>query len=430
MYDISLVTDTLCQLISDALGESPIWGGHGPPFNVAVTGQSPEESENASECDLNFFLFHVTEDPYLTNSFWSQAAQAGVGSSPIKQPVAAQPLCLDLYYLLSARSETSYTQEQQVMSVAMKALHDQVIVTVPTPIPFGVLETEVTVTMEHPTWDDLCRLWQGLATPMRMTAQYRVSVVFLTPETPAADAPGVHTYTATAAPVDTITPGTLELVDTARTVSYLAPSGPSDPYVLSPASLAPAPSGAGQDIHLRGINILDTDEIYLVSVDASGAETEYDVTGWKVPLSPPYPSPPANGTDVILRAPQTTGTAPAGCPSPGSYLLRAGRGAIRSNAVPVAVTAWVDPAGGPLVHPDGSGVFTCSVANLAGPRAEVLLGTVALTEGGGPPAAGTWSLSGTALSFMAPSGLAAGTYPIRVRAGDVDADPALWAVLP
>ena len=433
MYDLSLVTDTLCQLISDALAASPIWGGAGPPFHVGVTGQSPEESGTTNDCDLNFFLFHVAEDPYQKNSFWTQAAQGGVGS-PLNQPVAAQPLCLDLHYLLSARSKGSYAQEQQVMGVAMKALHDQAIVTVPTPIPFGVFMTEVTVTMEHPTWDELCRLWQGLATPMRMTAEYRVSIVFLTPESPPADAPPVksyQTYQTTAAPVDTTTPGLPELVEATRTVSYVAPSGPPDrTYVLSPASMAPAPPGSGQDIDLRGIDILDTDAIYLVSVDVAGAETEYDITAWKVPLSPPYPSPPATGVDVVLRAPPTMGAAPASCPPPGGYLLRIGRGASRSNSVPVVITAWVNPAGGPLISPDASGVLTCSVSNLTGSGAGVRLGTVALAQASGPLGPGTWSLAGTVLTFMAPGGLAPGTYAIRVRAGGMDADPALWAVLP
>jgi hypothetical protein len=430
MLDLSIVTDVLRGLLLDAVATSPLFGGAGPPFSVAVTGQHPESLTTGADCDLNLYLFYVSEDKYVRNQFWSQEFVTGQPPGPPRQPVAFEPLCLDLSFLLSAQSQTSYVQEQQVMSVAVRALHEHAKVGLATPTPTGQPTSEVTLTMEKPTSDELSRLWQALGAPLRMTAQYKASVVLMTPETGAVREPNPNTWALIAAPQDGRGDGIHpHLTGTSRRVGFEAPAGPRQ-YDQTPASFAPAPAAiAGQDFVLRGTQLQDTDTVFLVTHLADGTVTEQDITAWKVALTHPYTSPPSGGIPVRLRAP----SAPGACPPPGRYTLRAGRPAepaFRSNDVPVSIAPWIDPAPGPTIAPAG-GLFTCTVANVPAIGAELRLGAARLRRTlAPPPAPGEWRLSGTTLTFRPPSSLAPGTYAVRLRAADVEADPALWAAVP
>src|SRR5262249_59439125 len=101
------------------------------------------------------------------------------------QPVSYLPLALNLFYLLSAFSESSYVQEQQAMSVAMRVLHANAVVrsdTTDNPA------WQLTLTMEHRSYDELSRLWQATTAPLRLSVIYRAAVVFLTPDAPVAAA--------------------------------------------------------------------------------------------------------------------------------------------------------------------------------------------------------------------------------------------------
>ncbi len=270
MHDLSIVTDTLRKIITDALAVSPVWGGGPPPFSVNVSGQHPETPTGTSDCELSLYLFHVGPDKLLANSFWSQAAQSGGGVG--RQPVAFEPLCLDLWYMLSAQAQTSYQHEQQVLSVAMQALHEHGTfpIATPTPPPNPVTPSQATLVLESPTFDELSRLWQALGLPLRTTAQYRVSVVFLTPDELPPPAPDVTAVNLVAAPTDPIADPTLpRLFSTRRVVGYTAPGPVPASFVQSPATTAPAPSAVpGQDVTVDGLMLADTDKILLVSYSA------------------------------------------------------------------------------------------------------------------------------------------------------------------
>jgi hypothetical protein len=440
MYDLSLVTDTLKGLLTTAIAGSPIWGGGGPP-TVSISGINPDLVTSAADCDLNLFLYHINEDKYLKNSFWTQAAQSG--GSPVHQPVAFEPMALDLWYLLSARSSVSYELEQQVMSIALRCFHENAIVTLPTPGPAGAPDTELTISMNNPTGDELSRLWQAIAAPLRMTAEYRVAVAFLTPERLPAAPPHPTTWSLSSDQIPSNPPLSVpgatapQPVTTWRRVTYVAPPSPGMPptrsFDLVPASAAPAPPGAGQTVTVRGTGLADADAVYLVSIDSVGTLTEVDVTSWTVPLVTPYPSTPSGGVPVRVRPPATAGAAPANCPPPGHYYLRFGTPADpswRSALVAFDLAAWLDPTGGPVLSPSG-GVYTCTAVGVPASGAEVRLATVALLQTvSAVPGPGEWHLSGTVLTFAAPTGMPTGTYAVRVRGGDVESDPALWAAVP
>src|SRR5579859_7174629 len=69
------------------------------------------------------------------------------------------------------------------MSIATRALHEHATLLLNEPNPAGGPKTEITFTLESPSWDELSRLWQALTVPLRMTAVYRAGVVMLKQET-------------------------------------------------------------------------------------------------------------------------------------------------------------------------------------------------------------------------------------------------------
>jgi hypothetical protein len=430
MRDLSLVTDTLRQILADAVNSNPLWGGP-PPFHVNVSGRHPEDAAQNphADCELDLYLFHIGADKFLANSFWSSQAQSGGGG---QQPVAFEPLCLDLWYMLSAQSKASYVHEQQVLGVAMQAFHEHGTfkIPAPTPGPDSVSPSEASLVLESPTFDELSRLWQALGQPLRATAQYRVSVVFLTARDQPAPQPHPTSWTVAAAPAGLpADPALPHLLGTKRTVTYIVPAvlgmSAAKPYELSPATTAPAPASvAGQEVTVDALGLADTDQILLVSFD-TGVPVESDVTSWKVPLTHPYPTPPASGIPLMIRPPD----APGG-PPPGRYQIKVARPGIpgwRSEGVPLDIAPWVDPAGGLLTA--AGGIYTLTVRNVPGSGAELRLGTVPLTQvtSGTLPQPGQWQLSGTTLTFAAPAILPTGHYPVRLRAADIEAHPAQWA---
>ena len=110
------------------------------------------------------------------------------------QPVSYLPLALDLYYLLNAFSETSYAEEQQAMSIALRIFHANAVVrSDSSPDPAW----QLTLTMEHRSYDELSRLWQATTAPLRLGVVYRAAVLFLKPDEPVDGAKEVETVRAT-----------------------------------------------------------------------------------------------------------------------------------------------------------------------------------------------------------------------------------------
>src|ERR1700682_4511704 len=102
--DISKLTDALTDLLNQAIADSV-----GPPlniphFNVSVNLASPETARTQPPCQLSLYLLHVGRDPY-----WRNTPTGG----PRPQLNNAQPLSLNLYYLLTAWADADYTSEQR-----------------------------------------------------------------------------------------------------------------------------------------------------------------------------------------------------------------------------------------------------------------------------------------------------------------------------
>src|SRR5260370_40358294 len=159
--------------------------------------------------------------------------------------IPQQTLALDLYYLLTAYAGKDYTLEQQAMSIALRCFYNNPIIKT---VVQGDAHQEFTLSMEVDSADERSRLWQALATPLRLSVVYRVSVVFITPDVPA---------TRSASPVTKIDlspiPASLPTISgTVRTVKFAAPDNiPAKPDIRM-FDQAPATVAAGQSFLLQG----------------------------------------------------------------------------------------------------------------------------------------------------------------------------------
>jgi hypothetical protein len=167
LLDLSIVTERLVAMLDHRMQASP---PSDPAFVIECNGLRPDDPKiKIADCQVSLYLFHVTPDKFHRNTF------------PLGGParvIPEQPLALTLYYLLSVYAAGRFDWAQKAMSIALKCFHDNAIV-----IAKDNPE-EFTLTIEPETVDEIGRLWQALACPLRMSAVYRASVMFLEPEPP------------------------------------------------------------------------------------------------------------------------------------------------------------------------------------------------------------------------------------------------------
>jgi hypothetical protein len=435
VLDLSLVTDTLINMIKTCRDNSPMWkanGGDVDKFTINVSGSAPETVRDAGGCQLSLYLFHVEQDQFQMNS---------PVMGPRAQPVPFQPLSLNLYFLLTAFAKDDYVAEQRAMSIAMRCFHENPIVhttvTLPLPPPTGVKE-EFTLTMAVQSADDMARLWQAVTSPMRLAAIYRVSVIFLSPPATPVAAKKVTTISLSADPTALPYADFGQVIGTARHVSFAAPeSSVAKPEIVdfdfSPATVAPK-----QEVTLYGAGLSQPTarRVYLL---ADGTP-EREVTDWIVPIPNPNPPPATIASDskIILRLPDSIGTPPADSPPPGVYRLRVGSDIAkgdavdyRSNATPFSVAARVDVTVAPPNPPLLPAPYTLHGRGFVAGQTQVLLDTVALSPSGAPPGDGEFQITGggTTIDFKPPLGLRPGRYSVRVRVNQVESDPSWWIVV-
>ncbi len=418
--DLSAVTDSLIGLVKNQWATAPIWaelGSGQPSFTPTFTGLAPDVARQQPGPQLSMYLYHAESDNAQETLFWQPQMLSGTG-----EPVRFLPLALDLFYLLFAYSETSYAEEQEAMSVAMRIFHASPIVRSD---PGATVPWELSLTVEHRSYDELSQLWQATTAPLRMSLVYRAAVVFIDPDTMPQAGPATQAFSVAANPVPLPPPpsgtgGYPVLFGTFREGSYQGPTDAAVPFSQSPATVAAGQTAwlLGSDLGTAGVS----DHVYLLS-SAGGSET--DVTAWAATAE-------SSAAKFVLTLPASVGSAPADTPVPGVYQLRVGSGtlgaagATRSGSIPVSMAAYVDPSGGPVLA--GPAPFTVQGAGFAAGATEVLVGTVPLAEVSASPAPGQVSIdpSGTSLEFSPPAGPAGPVLPVRVRVNGIESDPALW----
>lgn len=420
LLDLSIITDRLIALVHDSQ-ESP------PEFRA--TGMPADELRNHSEYQLSLYLFHVSPDKFQRNS-----PVTGPWADPAKTKtrvpsIPYQPLSLDLYYLLTAyvSEPGGYVKEQQAMSMALKCFHEKPIVTFPLG---GGEQGEFCLTMEMESADEIGRLWQAITSSLRLSVVYKASVIFISPPPPPRLAQQPETINLAISPTHLPFATTGQVICTYIRVDYAGPNEtPLQPdprsFELVPAVVAPGMPAQRFQIYGAGLNQSSSDHLYLLFPDG----IEQDVTTWLVP-NPVSPAAPVQTTTKLSLVLPT-----AGIPPTGVYQLRVGNGlaighasAIRSNATPFSIAAWVDPAGGPILNPVG-GMYTLSGMGFTPGKLEVLLETVSLSPNTAV-GAGQFDIngSGTVIRFQLPDDLPPGRYGVRVRVNGVESPPAKWVV--
>jgi hypothetical protein len=301
-------------------------------------------------------------------------------------------------------------------------------VVVPVP-PNQSVPEEFTLTMEVEPVNDLAGLWQAITSPIRLSAIYKVSVVFLTPSAPPPLAPVPTQFRLAVDP--TILPFAQlgQISGTLKPVSFASPNSSAAvpeivTYDLSPATMAP-----GQRLFIFGDGLDQTPQVFLIP----SGQAEQDITAWKVPDPDPAHPQFQTRSRLTLDVPATVGALPANAPPAGVYQIRAGDAAgYRTNSTPISFCASVNvtiaPPNPPLLLPAG-GVFTINGAGFVSGDTEVLLDTVPLAEGVLAPGAFTVGAGGTSIGFQPPSNLRSGRYTVRVRVAKVESDPSWWITI-
>ena len=420
--DLSAITDSLLDLVSSSWASAPLWAeldaaeaaagsplSPVPAFTPTFTGFAPDVLPKENGPQLSLYLYHVEADNARESLFWQPqmlSSLAGPG-----QPVGFLPTALDLYYLMSAYSAGDYHQEQMLMSIAVRLFHNKPILRGVT----GSSSWELTLTMEHRSYDEMSRLWQATTSPLRLSVVYRAAVVFLDADlAPQAnkETSSFNVIVANAAgqlPVATSSAGATPasppgppppavLLGTFRQGSYIGPAGEEVTFTQEPATVAP-----GQQVWLLGANLSGA-PVALIS----GTGTVSDITGWVV-------EPPSSPSRIVIEVPSGAGSPPGLPPAAGQYQVRVG-----TNQVPLNIAPWVDPSPGPIVS---GTALALTGAGFAPGQLEIAVGVTPVPAGQVTVAAG-----GASVSFTYPDpDVAAGTVlPISVRVAGVEADPALW----
>ena len=422
--DLSDITQVVLGLVQNAIDGSTL-----PVGSIQLTAQSPETARDITDgfCHLTLYLLHVGRDPHWRNT---------PVSGPRPQFNNAQPLSLNLSYLLSAWHRDDFTSEQRAMSIALQAIHSTPIVTKAV-IQQDLLtqwlpDGEFTISIEADTIEEMSRLWQAFTVPIRLSALIRVGVVFLAPAKPTV-APKLPPTAANLSVLpQPATPATSPLLF-AGTGQDLPPvSDDANPAQVT-ATNGPliVVGGGASSIAGSGLTPALAPDIFLA---VPGTATEWQVTSWRQPTSQPDRldlAPPSVYADPASATPPP----PAAAPLPGVYWLTVGSAATgtRSNAIPVAIAPRVDGVTIPpvLVPDPNTFIYAIAGAGFVPAATTVAIGASPLTTTAAPtPNAGEFTVNaaGTAISFKLPSPPPpSGSYPVLIQVNGIAAHPG-WIV--
>ena len=436
LADISLV---MKGLLDQAISTSPLKTGTPPVLassKIKVSCDSPETVRKlADQCYLTLYLLHIGRDPY-----WRNAPAAG----PRAQLNSAQPLSLNLSYLLTAFCDGDFATEQLAMSIALQAIQSNPIMSAATtpadPMWIDVPDGEFVISIEADTIEEMSRLWQAFTVPIRLSALIRASVIFIAAPAviaPPLPPPSAANLTVGPRPVTGL-PGPVLAVAYGQQAPPVPPGAALDPATVTMgppvavAGLTPAAGGnpalAGSSLAILG-NGLDQPDAASVYLNAPGGVL-WDVTAWRQGVI---------ATEIDLALPgayadPAVTPPPGAAPWPGLYEVSVGSGGVaRANKVTIAIAPRVDGVTNPpMLNPDGTGTYAVTGGGFAPAAAVSLaLGTVALALSTAAAAtAGDFVIGagGTSLNFKAPAGLAKGSYPMLLAVNGIAASIG-WVVV-
>lgn len=362
------VTETLIRLLERNVPRVVAGGA------VNVVSRPPEALAGQTRA-INIFLYHVAEDPNYRNQM-----PAGNHS----RPVAATPMALILYFIVTAHHEHQSafdaSVEHEILGGALKTFHDFPYINAETAVPdagpvmnpltMGSSGVALEIALRPVTPEEALSFWSSEQNQTaRLSAYYEVRTAFLEPEAPTgypgvvrsigayalpSDAPGLS-GSRSQVPVDP--PATSGLRPSAL------PASPARPFALTPAE---AEAGEAADLELTGSNLLTGTRRRLVlrhpdfaRLDPPRRDLPVDpnlnaANGWSVAFTHQSVGVTFGSALTYRNADGTTATLPL---YPGPYLLavEAEKGAYeagdrrqahyeRSNAVTVLRGAFLTAA--------------------------------------------------------------------------------------
>jgi hypothetical protein len=181
LLNLSLVTQALTALLKKSVESSPEWPSE---HQVDVSPLPPDKL--SGERTLGLYLYHITEDAHRKN-----LPAPGDSSAPVR----FNPMGLQLYYLLTARSllsdmEAALRTEQLLMGLAMKAFHDVPVVDDTTvvngknafPPNLAGSGNRLRLVLQPTPPSEAVHYWTAGSHPLRLAVHYQVSVVLLESE--------------------------------------------------------------------------------------------------------------------------------------------------------------------------------------------------------------------------------------------------------
>jgi hypothetical protein len=414
------ITETIIAVIQQAVNATGNWP---PTFKVL-----PELVKD-SNTGISFYLFHVQESSHYKNF------PAPGNDNP---PVNYTPMALNLFYQLSANSiddnnDQDAYDEQNLMSVAMKALHDhsQIQIT-----PSGK-KINIKITLQTLSPSESVQYWAAAESPVRLSAYYEVSVVFLEPEKQLSYAGRVLSYGnfifVRNAPQITVSENIIEYLlpgeITARQVKI-------QPAQAPPAFIAPAPIGSVVSFLGTGFNggtlqLLIISPLWPEPAVAGAAwlptlisENQLNVTVQptailKTALTPVDIIPGLYAAQVCITQQRTL---PNGTIKIFNHV---------SNQFPFSVMPRIS-----LITVLGGGGFTvsCNVfqhAGMVNDDIQVYIGEDKLVLSAAvAPAAGEFKITGaTTIQLQVPPGLTAGQVALRILIRGIESEPK-WITIP
>jgi hypothetical protein len=402
--DISNVSDALYDLLTGAITASSGPPLNIPPFNVSVSLASPETARTQPPCQLSLYLLHVGRDPYWRNTPLD-------GQRP--QLNTAQPLSLNLYYLLTAWADADYTSEQRAMTIALQCFQSQPIYRLP------LTTDEFTITVEADTIEEMSRLWQAFTVPMRLSCVVKVGVVFITPAQ-VSPPPAQPPVTANVAVGPIPASGDPPVLYAAMNLAFAPYPPPSDPTqeVVTGGELV-AVGGSSIIVRGAGLDQADAAQVFLSTNDGVSEWRITAAPSWRQTVTDPTDPTGAASLELILPANYSnpasgTPTPPNRTPVPGAYRLTVGKNVpapkVRSNAIPLMIAARIDSLAGP-----SGGVYTLTGAGFAPGSTTVGVGTIDVTASA--------TVNPGSISFTIPGSPPSGTYPVGVVVNGVPCLP-------
>ena len=348
MLDLSIVTDRLIKQLKTCTDASPMWTAN-PSRKPSVTGLAPDAARKKDNVasQISVYLAHVEVDKFHRNTF-----PAG-GSA---QTVPEHPLALTLYYVVTAYSPDSHENEQQAMSVALKCFHEHPVVRATVPVqgtnPIQTREEEFTLTIEPQTVDEIGRLWQAISSPLRLSALYRASVIFI--EAPEPGVPDVVRHTPAFERPHDVQP--FETVPGPAVSSAMADA---TGFVAITIGLAGFTAGASA-VRLRSLPLFETTTAGVPLVARHFRVVAADTLHLRVPLFTPrgqyllrvLPAATSRRTlEIDVIVPETVVTVAAGAAGLATIAIddaqfAAGAVTVTFEAVPLVETTTRPPAAG------------------------------------------------------------------------------------